>query len=569
MLITILTSAVLLPATGNSIGWRLGVYVAALLLATSQLAVALVNWFATLVVVPRALPRMDFSTGIPSTSRTLVIVPTFLTTIAGIDDLVEALEVRFLANRDSSLRFGLLTDFPDADAETLPSDEALLLHARLRVEGLNGQYGDDIFYLFHRPRRWNAGERVWMGYERKRGKLADLNWLLRKGASESAAERFSLVVGDIEALADTRYVITLDTDTQLPRDAARELVGTMAHPLNRPGYDPARQRVCRGYGILQPRVSPSLPGTSRSRYARLYSGDSGIDPYTRTVSDLYQDWFGEGSFIGKGIYDVDAFEQALNGRFPENRILSHDLLEGCYARSGLLSDVEVFEDHPASYLTDVSRRHRWIRGDWQIASWLLPWVPVGDGRLQRNPLSALSLWKIADNLRRSLVPVALLVLLLAGWLALPSPRALDPGHRRHHFRAGISRLHTAVVPQASRQRAAAARRSNPAVGRGAGRPGGPCARLPAARGVRQCRRSAAYDVAHARLPPTTARMEPVRCAVAGLRAIAAGIVSVDVGGPGRCDGDPRRTGGVAAGGTGVGGTGTRCCGCRRPASPGG
>ena len=206
MLITILTSAVLLPATGNSIGWRLAVYVAALLLATSQLAVALVNWFATLVVVPRALPRMDFSTGIPSTSRTLVVVPTFLTTIAGIDDLVEALEVRFLANRDSSLRFGLLTDFPDADAETLPSDEALLLHARLRVEGLNGQYGDDTFYLFHRPRRWNAGERVWMGYERKRGKLADLNWLLRKGASESATERFSLVVGDIEALADTRYV---------------------------------------------------------------------------------------------------------------------------------------------------------------------------------------------------------------------------------------------------------------------------------------------------------------------------------------------------------------------------
>ena len=243
-----------------------------------------------------------------------------------------------------------------------------------------------------------------------------------KGASESATERFSLVVGDIEALADTRYVVTLDTDTQLPRDAARELVGTMAHPLNRPGYDPARQRVCKGYGILQPRVSPSLPGTSRSRYAGLYSGDSGIDPYTRTVSDVYQDLFGEGSFIGKGIYDVDAFEQALNGRFPENRILSHDLLEGCYARSGLISDVEVFEDHPASYLADVSRHHRWIRGDWQIASWLLPWVPVGDGRLQRNPLSALSLWKIADNLRRSLVPVALLLLLLAGWLTLPSPR---------------------------------------------------------------------------------------------------------------------------------------------------
>ena len=421
-LITILTSAVLLPAAGDASGWRLAIYVAAVVLAMSQLAVALVNWLVMLLVAPRALPRMDFSTSIPPTSSTLVVVPTFLTTIEGVDDLVEALEVRFLANRDSSLRFGLLTDFPDADAELLPTDDALLRHAAMRVESLNAQYGDDTFYLFHRPRRWNAGERVWMGYERKRGKLADLNWLLREGASKSAAERFSLVVGNIEPLANTRYVITLDTDTQLPRDAARELVGTMAHPLNRPGYDPSRQRVCKGYGILQPRVSPSLPGASRSVYARLYSGDSGIDPYTRTVSDVYQDWVGEGSFIGKGIYDVDAFEQSLNGRFPENRILSHDLLEGCYARSGLISDVEVFEDHPASYLTDLSRRHRWIRGDWQIASWLLPWVPVSHGRLQRNPLSALSLWKIADNLRRSLVPVALLLLLLAGWLTLPSPK---------------------------------------------------------------------------------------------------------------------------------------------------
>jgi cyclic beta-1,2-glucan synthetase len=422
-LVTILASAMLLPAAvaGEPSGWRLAMCGAAVVLATSQLAVALSNWLATLLAPPRVLPRMDFSTGIPSTECTLVVVPTFLTTIAGIDDLIEALEVRFLANRDSNLRFGLLTDFPDADAEALPEDEALLRHAQTRIESLNEQYATDTFYLFHRPRRWNVGERVWMGYERKRGKLADLNWLLRRGASESAAERFSLVIGNLDALANIRYVMTLDTDTQLPRDAVGELVGTMAHPLNRPGYDAVRQRVTRGYGILQPRVSPSLPGTNRSIYARLHSGDSGIDPYTRTVSDVYQDLFGEGSFIGKGIYDVDAFEQSMNGRFPENRILSHDLLEGCYARSGLVSDVEVFEDYPASYLTDVSRRHRWIRGDWQIASWLLPWVPAGRGRLHWNPLSTLSLWKIADNLRRSLMPVALLLLLLAGWLTLPSP----------------------------------------------------------------------------------------------------------------------------------------------------
>ncbi len=259
-----------------------------------------------------------------------------------------------------------------------------------------------------------------MGYERKRGKLADLNRCLRGGARE----RFSLVVGDTAVLASVKYVITLDTDTLLPRDSARQFVAAMAHPLNRARFDArgetgGRQRVTEGYGILQPRVSISLPGANRSRYARLHGGEPGIDPYTRAVSDVYQDLFGEGSFIGKGIYDVDAFERALGDRLPENRILSHDLLEGCYARSGLLSDVELYEDYPATYAADMSRRHRWVRGDWQLAGWLLPRVP-GPGKTRtRNPLSALSLWKLFDNLRRSLFPAALTLLLLLGWTVLP------------------------------------------------------------------------------------------------------------------------------------------------------
>ena len=210
-----------------------------------------------------------------------------------------------------------------------------------------------------------------MGYERKRGKLADLNALLRG----SGRERFSLIVGDVATLSGVKYVITLDTDTQLPLDAGRQCVATMAHPLNRPQYDETRQRVIRGYGILQPRMGASLSGTQRSLYARLFGSEPGIDPYTRTVSDVYQDLFGEGSFIGKGIYDVDAFERALGARFPENRILSHDLLEGCYARSGLLSDVHLYEDYPSRYDADARRQERWIRGDWQIARWLLPRVP--------------------------------------------------------------------------------------------------------------------------------------------------------------------------------------------------
>ena len=241
-----------------------------------------------------------------------------------------------------------------------------------------------------------------------------MNSLLRGGSRD----RCSLVVGETAVLLNVKYVITLDTDTQLPRDTAHQFVGAMAHPLNRARYDEDRQRVCEGYGILQPRMAVSLPGTNRSRYARLCGSAPGIDPYTRVVSDVYQDVFGEGSFIGKGIYDVDAFERSLKGRFPENQILSHDLLEGCYARAGLLSDVQLYEEYPSRYSADANRRHRWIRGDWQIAPWLLPRVPGQDAGRQRNPLSLLSQWKIIDNLRRSLVPLALTLLLLLGWTAL-------------------------------------------------------------------------------------------------------------------------------------------------------
>jgi cellobiose phosphorylase len=401
-------------------GWLLALIGILSLLGASHLAVALVNWLATLFATPHPLPRMDFSKGIPPQSRALAVVPTMLASPRGVEDLVEALEVRFLANRDEHLHFGLLTDFRDAPEETTPEDEPLLRLARKGIEELNEKYGDargDTFFLLHRPRRWNPRERVWMGYERKRGKLAELNSLLRGGSRD----RFSLVVGETAVLSNVKYVITLDTDTQLPRDSAWQLVGAMAHPLNRARYDEDKQRVCDGYGILQPRVAVSLPGTNRSRYARLYGSEPGIDPYTRAVSDVYQDLFREGSFIGKGIYDVDAFERSLRGRLPENRILSHDLLEGCYARAALLSDVPLYEEYPSGYRADVSRRHRWIRGDWQLVRWLLPRVPGLGGHCQKNPLSGLSRWKLLDNLRRSLAPSALTLLLLLGWMALSRP----------------------------------------------------------------------------------------------------------------------------------------------------
>ena len=396
------------------------------LLVFSELGIALTNWLATVIVAPKPLPRLDFSLGLPASERTLVVVPCMFGDIATVDALVEGLEVRFLANRDAHLHFALLSDDLDADQQTLPGDAAVLAHAAALIAGLNQRYladspapGGDRFFLFHRPRTWNAGEGRWIGEERKRGKLAALNGFLR-GAGTGA---FQQIVGRTEVLANVRYVITLDTDTRLPRDAARAFVGTLAHPLNRAVFDPKRNRVTRGYGILQPSVGSSFSGRRISRYARMYGSEPGIDPYTRTVSDVYQDLFGEGSFVGKGIYDIDAFEQALHGRFPDNRILSHDLLEGCHARAGLVSDVRLYEDYPARYAADVKRRHRWIRGDWQLLPWVMPWVPTAHTGRVRNPLSWLSRGKLIDNLRRSLVPAAALALLVFGWATLAAPLA--------------------------------------------------------------------------------------------------------------------------------------------------
>ena len=415
------TAGVLLLAWDKGLsGWLwFAAFGVPLMFVSSQAAISLVNWFFTKTITPGKLPRMDFSQGIPAHAHTLTVIPTMLTGAGGVDSLVENLEVCYLANIDANVGFALLTDFCDADAETLPGDAALLEQAREGIERLNRKYRrqkEDIFYLFHRPRRWNAREKTWMGYERKRGKLADLNALLRGGGQD----RFSLVSGDTQRLQDVKYVITLDTDTRMPRDAARELAGIMSHPLNRPVYDEKKGRVVSGYGILQPRVDLGYPGDHPSLFVKIFGGEPGIDPYTKTVSDVYQDLFFEGSFIGKGLYDVDAFEKALTGRLPENLILSHDLLEGCYARSALVTDVQLYEKYPSTYLADMNRRHRWTRGDWQIAGWVLPFVP-GQSGPARNPLSALGRWKILDNLRRSAAPAAALWLALGGWCLFPAP----------------------------------------------------------------------------------------------------------------------------------------------------
>jgi cyclic beta-1,2-glucan synthetase len=421
-LLTIIFSWLLVTKAGYEgiKNWMLIVLAVVAFLATSQLALSVINWLATILSRPAILPRMDFSKGVPDKYRTMVVIPTLLSNASVIADLIEGLEVRYLANRDNNLYFALLTDFKDADKEHLPEDQQLQNAVNEKIDELNRKYprrGNDIFYLFHRPRKWNAKEKKWIGYERKRGKLSHLNELLRgKGK-----EHFSLIKGNEDIYTTIKYIITLDTDTQLPRDVAWKLAGSMAHPLNQPVYSDKKCRITEGYTILQPRVSNTLPGYKSSFYARMHGNEPGTDPYTKAISDVYQDLFKEGSFIGKGIYDIDSFEKVLNNNFPENRILSHDLLEGAYTRAGLVTDVQLYEEYPSAYIADVLRRHRWIRGDWQIASWVTPFVPGHDKKLQRNPLSLLSKWKIFDNLRRSLVPLSLLLLLLYGWLISPAP----------------------------------------------------------------------------------------------------------------------------------------------------
>ena len=401
------------------------IIVAAILtvLPASELAVALMNTLITSCLRPRLLPKLDFATGIPAGHQTIVVVPCMLSRRSEVKALLQRLEMHYLANPDPALSFALLTDFPDAPQEVMPTDAALLEQARSGILELNSKHAihdRGPFFLLHRCRKWNEQEKVWMGWERKRGKLMEFNRLLR-GCRDTS---YTVQEGQLERILPTddrgrvRYVITLDADTTLPHDAARRMIATMAHPLNVAVYDDHSHRVTSGYVLLQPRVTVNLASAENSRFAQIFANNPGLDPYSTCASDVYQDLFAEGSFTGKGIYDIDAFEQALADAFPENQILSHDLIEGCHTRVGLASDIELFDNYPPKYEADAKRQHRWVRGDWQIAPWLLPLVPWARG-WRRNRLSFLSRWKIADNLRRSLIAPASMIFLVVGWLWMP------------------------------------------------------------------------------------------------------------------------------------------------------
>ena len=391
-----------------------------LLIPASQLALELLNHIIIRLFPPRALPKMDFKvSGIPDACRTLVVVPMMLVDQETIRAEAEKLEIRYLANKEANLLFGLYSDYKDAPTVHCDTDAPLLQTATECIEALNQRHGGARFFLFHRERKWCETEQKFIGWERKRGKLEELNNLI-VGTRPRDAERL-VYVGDPDALADVRFVITLDSDTQLPSGAARRMIETLAHPLNRARLDDAG-RVRSGYTIIQPRVSPSLPSTSGSPFSRLFSDPVGIDPYTNTISDVYQDLAGEGSYHGKGIYDVRVFSRLLSGRFPEAWLLSHDLIEGAHVRVGLASDIELYDEFPQDILSYIKRQHRWIRGDWQIMDWIMPRVPqagapgVPGGGRGPNPLSWFDRWKVFDNLRRSLLPAASLALLVTAWL---------------------------------------------------------------------------------------------------------------------------------------------------------
>jgi cyclic beta-1,2-glucan synthetase len=388
-----------------------------LLVPASEVAIVFMQRLFAMFIRPRRLLRLDFEHGLPANARTMAIVPVMLSSVTEVEELLERLEVSALANSDERMHFAVLSDFTDAPEREMPGDAELLEAAKAGVDALNQRFssnGVSRFFLFHRERLWNAHDRMWMGWERKRGKIEEFNHLLRGSKNTS----FVVQVGSIEILPSIKYCLTLDSDTRLPRDAARKLVGIIAHPLNRPQIDQATRRVVRGYGILQPRVSVTMTSAAGSLFARIYAGNTGVDPYTTAVSDLYQDLFEEGIFTGKGLYDVDAFLTVLEDRAPENAVLSHDLFEGLFARTALVSDIEVVDDYPSSVLAHARRQHRWVRGDWQILLWLFPWVPTRSG-IARNVLPLIARWKIFDNLRRSLVMPATLAVLLFGWIAMP------------------------------------------------------------------------------------------------------------------------------------------------------
>lgn len=392
--------------------WRYCIAFFALLIPCSEIVVSIFNWSINKLTEPKFISKLEFLEDIPEEFSTIVVIPTLLNSEKRVHDLVNDMEVCYLANQEKNLSFAILGDFVDSSAEHEENDDKIIRAALEDIESLNEKYKKlkedaDIFYFLNRFRKYNEKEKLWMGFERKRGKLMEFNELLRGEENTS----YNVISGDIKNLFKVKYVITLDADTQLPRDTAKKLIGSMAHPLNRAQLDTKHKKVIRGYGVMQPRISVSTVSANKTLFSRIYSGETGIDIYSTAVSDVYQDLFGEGIFTGKGIYDVDIFNYMLKDEIPENSVLSHDLLEGCYTRAALVTDLEMIDGYPAYYNSSSMRLHRWVRGDWQLIPWILK---------KNTALNRLSKWKMIDNLRRSLLAPSIVILTILSFKVLPN-----------------------------------------------------------------------------------------------------------------------------------------------------
>ena len=393
----------------NPILYKYIIMAFAILVPISEIVISILNWSINHLAIPSFIPKMELKEGIPEESRTIVVIPTLLSGEKKVYDLISDMEVYYLSNSESNLYFALLGDFRDSDTEKEEEDELINESALREIKALNIKYcsnQDEKFFFFNRYRQYNKVEEKWIGWERKRGKLMEFNELLRGKNNTS----YNVISGNIESLLKVKYVITLDADTQLPRDSAKKLIGAMSHVLNKPVVDYENKRVARGYGLMQPRISVGTISANKTMFSKTFSGETGIDMYTSAISDVYQDVFSEGIFTGKGIYDLDVFLYMLNGEVPDNSVLSHDLLEGCFARTALITDIELVDGYPAYYNSSSMRLHRWVRGDWQ----LIPWIIKG------GKLNTISRWKMFDNLRRSLLAPSLIMLVLLSLSILPN-----------------------------------------------------------------------------------------------------------------------------------------------------
>ncbi len=389
--------------------------IAALLLPISDWVISIIHDVICKCCSPSILLRYDFSESLPEDARTMVVMPIIWSSIEEVDDVVDRLHVHYLANRQDNIHFSILADFYDSSSKNQSSDDEIVAHAVKRISALQKRYGMDKFFLFHRMRRYDPVDDIYMGWERKRGKLVEFVEVLT-GRSETS---YSIIHGQIDILGEIKYVFTTDHDTQLPIGVVSRLAGTIHFPYNRPRLNKNGTRVIEGFGILQPRITVNFQSTQNSRFAALWAGEPGIDPYAFAVSNAYQDFFGQGIFVGKGIFDVEAFQKTLVNRIPDHHVLSHDLLEGGFLRAGLTSDIEVVESHPSTFYAHERRAHRWIRGDWQLIKWLGENCKDRYGEMRKVDLGGLTRWQIFDNLRRSLLAPVLFIVALLGLGVLP------------------------------------------------------------------------------------------------------------------------------------------------------